>query len=395
MKILHTIPYFLPARVFGGPVYATYYLCRELIKRGHEVVVFTTNILSPAKIQKDFRRKELIDGILVRRFGISAKFMSYYITPSMLYKMLAERADIIHTHGYRNFQVDASAIYSFLKRTPLVLHPRGMAIPTAGIERGSRVGNIIYRAYDLATMQFSLRKANKIIATTRYEKRLLSQLNFLKEKIEVVPHGVDVEKFKRDEGEGQQFRERYHIEGKILLYVGRIDKGKNIEALLRAARAIKEKISIVIVGEEVPSTQIRISSFKDILAKYSKKLGLGNVIFTGGLYGEDLIAAYSAADIFVNPSMSKAENFGMVNLEAAACSLPVVAASVGVAPDLLRDNRELLFTSERELVEILSRLLEDEDLCKKIGKELRRKVEMEYSWSEVAENVEKIYRGLF
>lgn len=313
----------------------------------------------------------------------------------MLHRMLAEKADIIHANGYRNFQADVSAICSFLKKTPLVLHPMGMAIPTAAIERGSRVGNIIYRAYDLATMQFSLRKANKIIATTRYEKKLLSQLNFLKEKIEVVPHGVDVEKFKRDEEKGQQFRERYCIEGKVLLYVGRIDKGKNIEALLRAARAIKEKISIVIVGEEVPSTQIRISSFKDILAKYSKKLGLGNVIFTGGLYGEDLIAAYSAADIFVNPSMSKAENFGMVNLEAAACSLPVVAASVGVAPDLLRDNRELLFTSERELVKILSRLLEDEDLCKKIGKELRRKVEMEYSWSEVAENVEKIYRGLF
>lgn len=391
MKIVHTIPYFLPSRAFGGPIYSTYYLCRELVKRGHEIVLLTTGISASRDGQKDFLKEESIDGIKVKRLNIFSSFMSYYITPGIFKYLLSENPDIIHAHGYRNFQVDASAVCSLLKRTPLVIHPRGMAIPTAAAERESKIGNFIYRAYDLATMRFSLRQANKIIATTRYEKTLLRQLNFVKEKIVVVPHGVDVDKFKRNGEMGRKFRERYGIKGRILLYVGRIDKGKNIKTLLEAASSLEKCPTIIIAGEELPSTQIAYSSFKNDLIAYSKKLGLKNVIFTGGLYEGDLLAAYSAADVFVNPSISKAENFGLVNLEAAACSLPVVAAPVGVAPDLLEEHKQLLFNDVEELANTLIRLFGDENLRRSIGRGLRRKVEKEYSWDKAAEMVEKVY----
>jgi glycosyltransferase involved in cell wall biosynthesis len=117
-----------------------------------------------------------------------------------------------------------------------------------------------------------------------------------------------------------------------------------------------------------------------------------NIVFTGGLYGDDLIDAYADADVFVNPSL--VENFGLVNLEAASCSLPVVAVPVGVAPELLRGHEGLLFNTEEELTDILGKLLEDEDLCTKIGGELRKKVEEEYTWSRAAERVEKVYEEI-
>src|SRR3990172_108644 len=121
----------------------------------------------------------------------------------------------------------------------------------------------------------------------------------------------------------------------ILLYVGRLDPGKNITALLRAASELKDKdLTVVLAGEEVSSTQLGRQNMKKDLSEYAHKVGLKNLVFTGGLYETDLTAAYSAADIFINPSVSKAENFALVNLEAAATELPVIAAPVGVAPDL-------------------------------------------------------------
>lgn len=394
MKIIHTIPYFFPAKAFGGPIFSTYYLCKELVKRGHEVILLTTDILTPKERQRDFLKEELIDGIAVKRFKILTNFMSYYVTPEIINSFLLEKPDIIHTHGYRNFQADAAAICSKLKSIPLVLHPKGMAIPEAAQERGSKIGNVIYRAYDFATMRFTLRQASKLIATTKYEKNLLERNNFLRGKVKVVLHGVDTKKFKKNEA--SEFRSKYDIQGKILLYVGRIDRGKNIKSLLRAASQLQENqdLTPVLVGGELASTQIKTGSYKKELIEYSEKIGLKNVVFTGGLYDKDLIDAYSAADIFVNPSISKAENFGLTNLEGAACSLPVVASSVGVAPDLLKEYEWLLFKDEEELADILDKLMEDETLCIKTGGELRKKVEREYTWDKVAEKTEKVYESL-
>lgn len=394
MKIIHTIPYFLPAKAFGGPIYSTYYLCRELAKRGHDVEIFTTDILSPKEKQKGFLKEESIDGIKVKRFKIFSDFMTYYFTSGIVSSILSEKPDIIHVHGYRNFQGDAAALSSKLKNIPLVLHPKGMAIPEAAQERGSSLGNLIYRAYDFFTMRFALRQASKLIAATEHEKNLLERHNFLRGKIEVIPHGVDIKKFKRNEA--TEFRNKHDTQGRILLYVGRIDRGKNIETLLRAASQLQENqdLTLVLVGEELASTQIKTGSYKRDLIEYSEKLGLKNVIFTGGLYDEDLIDAYSAADIFVNTSISKAENFGLTNLEAAACTLPVVAGRVGVAPELLKEHEELLFVTDEELKNILDRLIGDESLCKKIGEELREKVEKDYTWERAAKKVEILYEEI-
>jgi glycosyltransferase involved in cell wall biosynthesis len=394
MKIIHTVPYFLPAKAFGGPIYSTYYLCRELAKRGHDVEIFTTDILSPKEKQKDFLKEESIDAVKVRRFKIFSDFMTYYFTPGMVSSIISEKPDIIHAHGYRNFQADAAAIASKFKGIPFILHPKGMAIPEAAQERGSKLGNLIYRAYDFTTMRFALRQADKLIASTEYEKDLLQRTKFLKEKIEVIPHGVDTKKFKRNED--SEFRDKQNIQGKILLYAGRIDRGKNIETLLKAARQLQENhdLTLVLAGGEIASTQIKTGSYKKELLEYSEKIGLKNLIFTGPLEQKDLTDAYSSADIFVNPSISRAENFGLTNLEAAACSLPVVASPVGVAPDLLNEHEWLLFNSEEELVNILDKLMGDKNLCNKIGRELRKKVEKDYTWEIAAEKVEKIYNSL-
>jgi glycosyltransferase involved in cell wall biosynthesis len=397
MKLVHVIPYFLPSIAFGGPIFTTYYLCRELVRRGHEVVLLTTNVLDSSRFEKDFKREEVMDGILVRRYPVAMRFMSYYLTPGIIRGIMGEDAEIIHGHGYRNFQVDAGALCSWLKGMPFVLHPRGMASPGAAKERGSTLGEVIYRSYDAATRGFAIRRAGRIIAASEFEKEQLMRRRIPPKRIRVVPHGVDAGAFQRNHELGEAFRKKFGIDGWLILYAGRIDRGKNLAALLRACSSLQEKfkdLHLALVGGEMPSTQIGRASIREDLREYALKLGLENLVFTGSLRNEELVGAYSAADVFVNPSVSRAENFGLVNLEAAACSLPLVASPVGIATALLEEHDWLIFNDQHGLEKAMERLLDDEGLRKRIGRELRRKVTEEYTWARSAERVEKLYQKL-
>jgi glycosyltransferase involved in cell wall biosynthesis len=397
MKILHSLSYFLPARAFGGPISSTYFLCRELARRGHEVTLFTTNLLAPGKVQRRYPREEVMDGIRVVRFGVPFTFLSYFPAPSMLPSLLKVEADILHAHGFRNFHTDSLGLASLLRGIPLVLHPRGMAVPSAGRERGSQRADRIYRAYDFVIGNRLLKQAERVIATTLHERDQLATLPPLQGKIEVLPHGVDTDLYRRDAELGERFRERYGIDGLLLLYVGRIDLGKNLEALLRVFSRLqktRDSITLVLVGEEVASTAASPKRYRSFLEDFARRLGIPEerILFTGGLYGEDLLSAYSAADLFINPSISRAENFGLVNLEAAACELPVIAGPAGVAPDLLEEFPEFLFRSEEGLFQALEGLLTDEAFLRRVGKRLRKKAERDYSWPEVASRLEDLYR---
>lgn len=369
---------------------AAYELSEALVKKGHEVHVFTTNMSDQNDKQKDFVKEEDINGIHVKRMNVFLKFMSYFITPALITRLIDEEFDIIHAHGYRNFQTDIAALVSLPKKKPLVINLHGMFAKNVASERGFERGQRIYDIYDFITRTFSLRTAKVLIANSQFEYDLIPKF---KDKTHIIPLGVEFKKYQdREKG---HFRRRYGIGNEtIILYVGRISRGKNIEALIKAFKTVsmKHDAKLIIVGEELPSVHTE-RIYRDTLIELARNYGVDkNIVFAGGLYGDDLLDAYADADVFVNPSL--AENFGLTNLEAAAYSLPVVASSVGVAPELLKENEWLLFKDEEELADILDKLMEDETLCIKTGGELRRKVEREYTWDKVAEKIEKVYESL-
>ena len=101
----------------------------------------------------------------------------------------------------------------------------------------------------------------------------------------------------------------------ILLYVGRIAPEKNIEAFLKV---------------EVPGSKVVVGD-GPLLSQLQK--GYPDTHFTGALQGDDLAKAYSAADVLVFPS--KTDTFGLVNLEAMACGVPVAAFPVTGPKDII------------------------------------------------------------
>lgn len=119
---------------------------------------------------------------------------------------------------------------------------------------------------------------------------------------------------------GETLAALQHLPRPILLNVGRVAPEKNLEAFLGAPVAGTK----VVVGDGPALEEMR--------ARYPQ------AVFLGALQGEELAAAYRAADCFVFPSLT--DTFGLVLIEALACGLPVAAYPVSGPIDVLgRDGR--------------------------------------------------------
>lgn len=143
------------------------------------------------------------------------------------------------------------------------------------------------------------------------------------EKIHIARHVVDVGFFQSSSQLARttrdEIRNRLGVVGTTYLYVGRLWSGKGLEFLLRAFSAFQRKndhSSLVLVGN---------GPEEDPLRRLCRELDLSNVLFVGFKHIEDLPALYSAADVFVFPTLG--DPYGLVIDEAMACGLPVISTS--------------------------------------------------------------------
>lgn len=146
-----------------------------------------------------------------------------------------------------------------------------------------------------------------------------------REKLMILPRGLDTDAFSTRHREAQFWKKRGAL-GKVILYVGRISKEKELEFLARVAESISPEagLTFVFVGEG------------PFLGELKKKIPQG--IFTGVLHGLDLSKAYASADLFVFPSTT--DTYGNVVVEAMASGLPVVVSNQGGPGELLRDEQD-------------------------------------------------------
>lgn len=236
-----------------------------------------------------------------------------------------------------------------------------------------------------------LASASLIIAATAHEKNDLVDLyGAPKEKITVIPCGVDLEMFRPLPRE--QARSRLGLASKrIVLYVGRIEVEKGIALLLEATAILSEedRPSVIIVGEEEGD-----ADEVDRLRLLSERLGLARHIeFRKAVEQQELPLYYSAADLCVFPSHY--ETFGLTAVEALACGTPVITSPVGVMAEANRPAGVVLLKERSSAVlgALLYRMLKDSDLLARMAKDARSSVQ-DLSWPLVAEKVAARYRTL-
>jgi D-inositol-3-phosphate glycosyltransferase len=204
--------------------------------------------------------------------------------------------------------------------------------------------------------------------------------------IEVIPGGVDLDAFRPQSR--SDARRQLHIaqDERILLFVGRIQRLKGLEVLLRALALVDvPKTRVLVVGGQ-PSTSLEAREIAR-LHGLSSKLGIEDrVTFTGAVPHEQLPSYYSAADMTVMPSSY--ESFGLVAVESLACGTPVVATRVGGLTAIIKDGETGLLVPWRDpalFAERLRTLLLDEPLRMRLARQARQSV-MRYAWERVADD---------
>lgn len=164
----------------------------------------------------------------------------------------------------------------------------------------------------------------------------------------------------------------------LLLCVGRLSHEKRVSWLLEPLRKLKD-VRLAIVGGGPAEEELR-QVFE----------GTG-AFFAGYLKGRPLQEAYASADVFAFPSDT--ETLGFVAMESMASGVPVVGANAGGIPDVIRDGwNGLLFTSHnaREFSEKLERLVRDQDLRERLGRQARLDMEA-CCWKEATKRLVEYY----
>ena len=204
-----------------------------------------------------------------------------------------------------------------------------------------------------------------------------------------IPPGIDAEKFKLI---NNNIRSEYSIENddKILLFVGRFAPLKNLPFLIEGFKEVlkqRDNIKLMLVGEGPLENRI-----KKLVKNYKLQK---SVIFTGRIDNKELAKHYSAADIFVMPSVY--DNFPNAVLEAMACELPVVATNVGGIPMQVEhgENGFLIESSNvQQFKDAIITLLDDESLAKEMGKRNRKEVKEKYNWMKSAKKLKGVYESI-
>jgi glycosyltransferase involved in cell wall biosynthesis len=364
---------------YGGSSLAAYYLSAEMAKRGHEVNVFTTSINSEDSIEKN-------ENVTIYRYGTNFRIHTSNISFGMFKKPMDHNVDIIHTH----FDIPPGPLaglrYAKKKKNPFIVTYHGDWVESyGGLIR--RIGVGLHNKYLVDKV---LSYADAIISPSECYINESRFLRKYREKIVVIPNGINLKDFDISYSK-EECRNKLGlpINKKILLFFGYLSPYKGPEVLLKAMPEIIKNVpdvELVFAGK---------GEMKDELILLSKRLGIETYVkFVG--FVEDCLKPYyyKASDIFCLPSMMSTESFGIVNLEAMACSVPIVSSNIGGIPDVVKDGENGLLVKPndtKELANAIIYLLKNEYLRKEMGENGREKLER-YSWETIADKTENVYK---
>ena len=198
----------------------------------------------------------------------------------------------------------------------------------------------------------------------------------------VIPNGIEYARF----ATRLEPIERFEDDRLDVLFVGRLEKRKGLEHLLRAWPAVHQAVPnarLIVVGGGR-----RLDGYR----RWVRAHGWHEVHFIGEVSAQDLVRYYQTSDVFCAPSTGQ-ESFGIVLLEAMAAGRAIVASRIPGYAEVVEDGAEGLLVEPKRsdaLAAMLIRLLEDAELRRAMGERGRQKAAA-YDWSRVAGQVLDFY----
>jgi glycosyltransferase involved in cell wall biosynthesis len=363
MKIALVSPASLPATQFGGIMFLALDIAKQLSKMGEYVTIYTTDLdfaNNPSTFNKNLSREEEIDNFKIKRSHVWINFALYFVNPGMQKQMMSDKIDIIHTFGIRSFQSYIAAVVSKKKKIPLIISDQSGLTTHPDLKQKGVLFRTLY-FLQKPFLNYIIKQSSKIIVANEYESAIFEKF-VSKSKIIIVRNGVDLEELESN----IDFKKKYNINEKFVLFLGRFNKVKGVDVLINAIKILKEKnetrnLKILILGVDF--------GFEYEMEKLIQKLKLGDIIkVIKKPPREDVISAYNYCEFLVLPS--RWELSPLTPLEGFAFKKTVISSKIHGIPYTLK-NKENCILIEPDNPELLAEsiieLLHDEKKCKNYG----------------------------
>jgi len=376
MRIAHVTATFPP--YYGGTGMVCYHNALGLARLGHQVTVFTADY-PPGDCAYP-------DEITVRRLPVVFRVGNAPLLPRLLG---IKEFDIVHLHHPFIFGAEMIWAVSRARRIPYVVTHHNDLI-------GDGLRRHLFDAYSAISTRLVFGAARKLAVVSLDHAatcRLMSLFGERWADVVEVPNGVDADLF-RPGLDGSEIRRWHGIaeDARVILFVGALDRAhhfKGVAHLLRAFVRVRDsKAVLVLVGD---------GDLRGQFIAMATDLGVSDrTCFLGAVPHERLAPYYAAADIVVLPSYPP-ESFGMVLIEAMACSRPTIAHDIPGVRSVISDGEDGLLAKPGDgddLVDKIQVLLGDPQRRQEMGEKGRAKVEAKHAWSRIIPKLVRLYEDV-
>jgi glycosyltransferase involved in cell wall biosynthesis len=378
MKILQVIPHYLPSPHFGGTPVACDNLSRNLVGLGNEVDVLTTDAFDNRKRYKSKNQPEKFANYNVYRFRNLSNSLAYYnrfAIPIPIINFFLKRPktyEIIQLNEYRSLlNVMVCLMKPFIK-SKYVLYPQG-TYASYNTQLGFK------KIFDFLFAGIINSAIDIYIAISDAEKLSLIESGVPKDKIVTIYYGVDV----LNTGYSKKIEFSYPY----ILYLGRIDKRKGVDLLIRAyykSGLNKKNVHLVIAGND--------NNFVAGCKKLVRTYHLQNFVHFIGPVGEERTALYKSARLV--SYVTDKEAYGLVPIESALCGTESITADTAGVSEILAKYKigyRVRYGDIAGLASLLRKLGEKKN---NVPNEKIKILLKEYSWKEIASKILEVYKNV-
>ena len=369
MRVLHLGKFYPPAR--GGMETILELVCERTSTDVNNTVLVADHSSDPSGPGHEKR-----GSVEVIRLPAAVKVGAVAVLPGLPFRVRATPSDLVVIH-----EPNPMALLAYY-----LARPAGRLIVWfhSEVVRPSWRYALFYRPF----LNFAFARASKIIVASPTLVASSPQLRRWQHKCVVIPYGIDMTS--GDAPERVAVRAdaiRREAGGQpLVLFVGRLVKYKGVDVLLEAMRGVAAKVVLVGDGPE-----------KAALQRVAEREGVADrVKFLGEVTPDELAALYRACDLFVLPSVTRQEAFGVVLIEAMACGKPVISTDLGTGSGWVNQDGETgLVVPPRDapaLHNAIFRLLGDAELRQSMGAAARHRARTVFGADRMVASVLGLFR---
>lgn len=361
-SVLHIFKIYYPD-LFGGTLTVIRDICASLRQSFASAILVCSDKGESRAIVNDVEVER------VRSFGNVLSLPAAPTYPWRLWQKIAQH-DLLALHAPFPL-ADLVLAFGFGRKRPLVVHWHADIVTHAGLRR-----------FVEPLMRRTLRRAKAIIVSDGVLVDESPMLREFEDKCHVVPFGIDTTVYDCPKIDPHHVNDR----GRLVLACGRLVPYKGFDVLIRAA--VNRQFEVWIIGEGTERPRL-----EQLIAE----LGLGErVRLLGSVKDCERVKLMCLADVFVMPSVTNAETFGLSQLEAMAAGRPVVNTALDTAvPRVARHGMEAITVppgDAEKLGEAIENLVNDPERRRRMGLAARSRALTRYSAAAFRQGIETVYR---